>query len=115
MNVGSLAFGDWVVRIETFSWYIFPLMSIKYPSWSCLITFGWTSVLLDIRIVTPACFLGQFAWKTFFSALYCEVVSGFVTNVCFLYAAKCWILLMQPVYYLMPFYWGIESNDIEIY
>jgi hypothetical protein len=33
---------------------------------SLLITFGWKSVSLDIRMAAPACFLGPFAWKTFF-------------------------------------------------
>jgi hypothetical protein len=27
---------------------------------------GWTSILLDIRMATPVCFLHLFAWKTFF-------------------------------------------------
>ena len=53
-------------RIETFSWWIFPLMNMKCPSSSCLITFGWKSILLDIRMATPACFLGPFAYKSFF-------------------------------------------------
>ena len=40
-------------------------MSIKCPSPSLLIDFSLKSVLLDIRMATPACFLGPFAWKTF--------------------------------------------------
>jgi hypothetical protein len=35
-------------------------------------------------MATPACFLGQFAWKTFFPVLYSEVVSVFVAEACFL-------------------------------
>ena len=30
-----------------------------------LIDFSLKSILLDIRMATPACFLGPFAWKTF--------------------------------------------------
>jgi hypothetical protein len=48
------------------SWWIFPLMSMKCPSMSLLISFGLNSILLDIRVATPACFLGTFALKIFF-------------------------------------------------
>ena len=34
-----------------------------------MITFGWKSILLDIRMATPACFLGSYAWEIFFSSL----------------------------------------------
>ena len=40
-------------------------MSIKCPSPSLLVDFSVKSVLLDIRMATPACFLGSFVWKTF--------------------------------------------------
>jgi hypothetical protein len=53
-------------RSDTFSW-IFPLMDMKCPSSSCLIIFGWKSILLDIRIATPV-------WKTFFPSFYSEIV-----------------------------------------
>jgi hypothetical protein len=52
-------------RTETFSWQIFPLMNMKCPS-KCFVIFCRKSTLLDIRMATPACFLGPFAWKTFF-------------------------------------------------
>jgi hypothetical protein len=39
-NVGAFAFGPLMSRIETSSWWIFPLMSMKCPSPSLLITFG---------------------------------------------------------------------------
>lgn len=55
-----------VFRIEMYSWWICPLMSMKCTSLSLLISFGWKSILLDIRIPTPACSMGPFAWKTFF-------------------------------------------------
>ena len=41
-------------------------MSIKCPSSSILITFGWKSIKFNIRMATPACFLGSFAWKIVF-------------------------------------------------
>ena len=56
-----------MLKIEILSWLIFPLMNMKYPSSSYLITFGWKSILLDIRMATLACFLKPFAWKTFFN------------------------------------------------
>ena len=40
-------------------------MSMKCPSPSLLIDFSLKSILLDIRMATPTCFLGPFAWKTF--------------------------------------------------
>ena len=53
--------------------------------------FGWNSFLLDTSIASPTCFLGPFFG--FFSLdFYFEVLSVFVTEVYFLYAAKCWVL-----------------------
>ena len=52
-------------------------MSMQCPSPSFLITFGWKSILLDIRMATPACFLGPFAWKLFFPTFYFEGISVF--------------------------------------
>ena len=40
-------------------------MDMKCPSPSLLIDFSLKSILLDIRMATPACFLCPFAWKTF--------------------------------------------------
>ena len=54
-----------MLRIESFSLPLSPVMSKKCPSLSFLITFGWKFTLFDIRIATPACFLGPFAWKFF--------------------------------------------------
>jgi hypothetical protein len=44
---------------------VFPIISMWRPSPSFLITFGYKSILLDIGITTPPCFLGPFAWKIF--------------------------------------------------
>ena len=52
--------------IESFSWWIFPVTNMKCPSLSLLIDFSLKSILLDIRIATPTCFLGTFDWYIFF-------------------------------------------------
>ena len=66
MNVAALVFGAQIFRIESSSWRILPLMSMKCPSLSFLMTLGWKSILLDIRMATPACFFRPFAWKIVF-------------------------------------------------
>jgi hypothetical protein len=59
------------------------------PSPSDLITFGWKSVLLDIRIATLDCFVGSCSCKTdFFQTLL--LVFIFFAGVCFLYKAEWW-------------------------
>ena len=115
MNVGAFVFGAYMLRIETSSWHISPVMSKKCPSLSFLITFGWKFTLFDIRIATPACFLGPFAWKFFFPTFYSEIVSVFVSDMSFLYEAKCWILFMYPVWQPMFLYWGVESIYVNRY
>jgi hypothetical protein len=42
-------------------------------------------------------FLGTICLEKNFPALYSVVVSVFVTEVGFLYAAKCWVLFTYPV------------------
>ena len=37
-------------------------------------------------------FLGTICLEDLFPSFYSEIVSAFVVEVCFLYAAKCWIL-----------------------
>ena len=98
MNVAALAFGAQIFRNERSYWKILPLMNMKYPSLSFLISLGWELILVNIGMFTAACFLGPFAWKTFFPSFYFEIVSIFVVEVCFLYAAKCWILFVYPAY-----------------
>jgi hypothetical protein len=68
MNVDALAFGAYVFRIESSSWKILPLMSMKCPSLSFLIIMGWKLILFDIRMDTPACFFGPFAQEIVFQA-----------------------------------------------
>jgi hypothetical protein len=59
------------------------------------ISASFESILFGIKMATPACFLGPFAWKI--PTFYSEVVSAFVTELLFLFAAKCWVLFMYPV------------------
>ena len=66
MNVAILAFGAYIFRIESSFQKILPLTSMKCPSLSFFITLGWKLILFYIRMATPACFLGQFAWKIVF-------------------------------------------------
>ena len=84
MNVAALAFRAWIFRIESSSWRILPLMSMKCPSLSFLMTLVWKSILFNISFANPACFFGPFAWKIIFPAFHSEVVSVFFLEVCFL-------------------------------
>ena len=45
------------IRLGRFS---FDEYEVSFPY---LINFGLKSILLDIRMATPVCFLGPFAWK----------------------------------------------------
>jgi hypothetical protein len=53
-------------------------------------------ILFDIRMTIPACFLGPFAEKIFSIHLLWDI-SVFVIEVCFLHAAKCWLLFVFSV------------------
>ena len=65
MNVGDFVLGAYLLRIESSTWQISQVMSKKCPSLSFLITFCLKFFLFHIRIATPACLLGMFAWKFF--------------------------------------------------
>jgi hypothetical protein len=67
MNVAALVFGAGIFRIESSSWMILPLMSIKCPFLSCLMTLGWKSILLDIRMATQLLSSDHLLGKLFFS------------------------------------------------
>ena len=58
-NVGALALWGIDVQDQDLLLVEFPFDEYKVSSY--LITFGWKSILLDIRMATPACFLGPFA------------------------------------------------------
>jgi hypothetical protein len=63
-------------------------------------------------MVTPA-----FPWdiflEYFFPAFYSEVLSVFVTDLGFLYAAKCWVLFKYLK--LWFFNWDVVFFDVEKY
>ena len=66
-------------------------------------------------MAAPAGFLGLFAWETILQALYSDVVTIFVVEVCFLYGANRWILFMHPLCWSLPFLGVIESININRY
>ena len=82
--------------IEISSRWIFPVTNMKCSSLSLLTDFSLKFILLDIRIATPACFLGPFDLYIF-PTLYSEAMSVFEVEVCFLYAAEGWILFSYPM------------------
>ena len=71
MNVDALAFGAQILRIESSSWKILPLMSVKCPPYpqlhppcpSFFMTLGWSSILFDTSMATPSCFQGPCVLK----------------------------------------------------
>ena len=79
------------------------MTNMKCPFLALLIDFRLKSILLDIRIATPALFLGPFDWKFFFPTLYSEVMSVFEIEVCFLFTEEGWILFSHPICYPVPF------------
>lgn len=58
---GVLVFGPHMLRMVIPCCWSFTLMSVKCPSFSLLTSFGLNSILSDIRMAIPACFLGQFS------------------------------------------------------
>jgi hypothetical protein len=103
MNVGTLAIGAYMFRIDSgaymfridsSSWWNFPLTSIKCPSLSF---FGNFWLKLDFIVYYngySSLFLGTICLENCFPTFYSEVVSVFVDEVCFLYEAK----ILGPVY-----------------
>ena len=57
------------------------MTNMKCPFLSHLIDFILKSTLIDIRIATPACFLGPFDWKNFFPSLYSKAITLFDVEV----------------------------------
>ena len=75
---------------------------MKCPSLSLLVDFSLKSILLDIRIAIPACFLGLSDWKFFPPTLYSVVMSVFEFEVCLLYRVDGWILFCIQSVSLIP-------------
>jgi hypothetical protein len=59
---------------------------MKYPSLSFLKTFGML-ILFNIRMATPACFLGPFVWKFVFQP--------FALRCCLVLALRCISCMQQ--------------------
>ena len=112
MDVGALAFGAQMFRIESLFWQIFLLTSMKCPSLSFFDNFWLKVNFIPYQSDYYSLLLWIICLENCFPAFYSEVVSVFVTEVGFLYAAKSWVLFLQPVYQSMSFYWGIESIEI---
>ena len=95
-NMIALALGVQMLRWNFFL-VDFPLMSKKFPFPSLLINFGLKSILLGYisLLLRPICL------ENLFLTLYCEIMSVFDVEVCFLYAAEGWILVLcllcQPI------------------
>ena len=67
VNVGNLAFVHICLEIRyLLGRFFFDEYDMPFPH--TFVYFGWKSTLLSIRMAIPACFLGPFAWRTFFSS-----------------------------------------------
>lgn len=65
VKLGVLEFGVYTFRVVMSSWLTISLIIMKCFYLSLLITFSLTSTLSYVKIVTSACFLELFDWKTF--------------------------------------------------
>jgi len=74
-------------RIEKSYWLIF-FDWMKCLSLFLLITFGSNSILLYIRMANSSLFLGFISLEKNLPALFSEVMSVFIGEICFLYAAE---------------------------
>ena len=95
MKFSAPGFDLFISMIVVCSWLIVPLIRIKWSSSSFLISFSSKSILSDIRIATPACFLVPFAWNIF-STLSPEDSAYPGRWDEFLVDKKRWILFLNP-------------------
>jgi hypothetical protein len=58
--LGVPVFGAFMLRTDISSWWIVPLINMKWPLLSLLIDFSLKYTLSDISVSTPACFWGPF-------------------------------------------------------
>ena len=82
----------YIWHIDVQNWHII-LVDISFDKYKMsflisLINFGWKSILLDIRIATPACFLGPFDWKILFQPFTVSYMSIFSVEICSLFATS---------------------------
>jgi hypothetical protein len=120
MFMGSPVFGVYMLMIDISSWWIVPLINMKWPSLSLLIDFSLNSTLSDISIATPACSWSPFAWKTFshpltLSQYFCLFVCLFQLDESFVTCG--WVLFFNQVCYLClligtlrPFTFSVNSE-----
>jgi hypothetical protein len=81
-------------RIERSSWKILPLMSMKCPSLTFFDNFRLEVNFIRYYYVYYSLFLQTICLENCFPAFYSKEVSFFVSEVGFLYGAKCWILFV---------------------
>ena len=115
MNVAALVFGAQIFSIESSSWQILPLMNMKCPSLPFFDNFGLKVNFIRYQNGYSSLFLQTICLENCSPAFHSEVVSVFFPEMGFMYAAKCWVLLVQPVRQSMSFYWGIEYIDVKRY
>jgi hypothetical protein len=65
MKLGALTLGAYRLIIVISFWCIPSFISVECPSLSCLINVSLKSILSEISIATPACFLSQLTWQIF--------------------------------------------------
>lgn len=108
MKLDALVTGVCLFRIVISSWWIICLIDMKCPFY--LFWLVWWSLFVRY----PACFLVIFARNILFPPFYPEV-SVIDAEVCFLKAAKLWILFSNPIHLFVSLYWGIEDILITSY
>ena len=66
----------WSIYVQNWEFLVdFSLDEYEMPYLNFLITFGWKSILFDIRMAIPACFLELFPWKIVFFEVVCLSLS----------------------------------------
>ena len=94
-------------------------MSMTCPSLSFLITFDWKLILSNIRMATPTCILGPFAWKIAFQPFTGK--EFYFTGKCLSLTLRCVSCMQQNAgswlsiqsislcFFIFFLNWGVES------
>ena len=102
----------WSIDVHNWEFILvdFPLTSMKCPSLSFLITFGWKLILFNIRMITPSCVLGPFLGKLSSSLLLWGSVCLCHWGT-FLVCSK----MLGPAYVssLLVLFWGMQFIDVK--
>jgi hypothetical protein len=115
MNLGALIFCAYIVRAVTSSCWVFPFISMLWPSLSLPTDFHVKSVLSDRRPAVPACFWFPHAWYIF-PILSVPALCVFVCEVSFLSTSwDFWALFVDPIRQPVCFVWQITSVYIYGY